>query len=391
MAVASARPSPQRVSAEPRARILLADDEVQLARNLRLLLERDGYRVDTVTSGDEAIERLAAQSYDLLITDLIMPGTDGAQLMIHVNREYPTIPVVVITGYGSMESAVAAIRQGAYDYLTKPFDYEIMKITIEKALERQRLKTELSKYTEQLEEKVLDRTREIEQMQVRMMRFERLAAVGELVSVIAHEVRNPLVAIGGFARRLKRGTSDPAEVEKLAAIIVEEVDRLEKILKSMLDYSRSSRPTLRSEDTTRLVAKSIVLFEGELKRSGVELKVEFEPNLPEVMLDGDQIRGVILNLVLNAIQAMPRGGTLMLRTLRLPEGVAIEVEDTGVGIPEDKLAHLFDPFYTTKPTGTGLGLAIAQKTIHGHGGRLEVTSQVGKGTRFRLSLPVTSR
>lgn len=391
MAVASARPSPQRVSAEPRARILLADDEVQLARNLRLLLERDGYRVDTVTSGDEAIERLAAQSYDLLITDLIMPGTDGAQLMIHVNREYPTIPVVVITGYGSMESAVAAIRQGAYDYLTKPFDYEIMKITIEKALERQRLKTELSKYTEQLEEKVLDRTREIEQMQVRMMRFERLAAVGELVSVIAHEVRNPLVAIGGFARRLKRGTSDPAEVAKLAAIIVEEVDRLEKILKSMLDYSRSSRPTLRSEDTTRLVAKSIVLFEGELKRAGVELKVEFEPNLPEVMLDGDQIRGVILNLVLNAIQAMPRGGTLTLRTVRLQEGVAIEVEDTGVGIPDDKLAHLFDPFYTTKPTGTGLGLAIAQKTIHGHGGRLEVTSQVGKGTRFRLSLPVTSR
>ncbi|MFN7956523.1 MAG: response regulator [bacterium] len=391
MAVASVRPSPQRIAVEPRARILLADDEVQLARNLRLLLERDGYRVDTVTSGDEAIERLAAERYDLLITDLIMPGTDGAQLMIHVNREYPTIPVVVITGYGSMESAVAAIRQGAYDYLTKPFDYEIMKITIEKALERQRLKTELSKYTEQLEEKVLDRTREIEQMQVRLMRFERLAAVGELVSVIAHEVRNPLVAIGGFARRLKKGTSDPAEVEKLAAIIVEEVDRLEKILKSMLDYSRSSRPTLRSEDPTRLVAKSIVLFEGELKRAGVELKVEFESNLPEVMLDGDQIRGVILNLVLNAIQAMPRGGTLTLRTLRIPDGVAIEVDDTGVGIPDDKLAHLFDPFYTTKPTGTGLGLAIAQKTIHGHGGRLDVASQVGKGTRFRLVLPVSSR
>lgn len=388
---AAARHSPSRAGGEPRARILLADDEVQLARNLRLLLERDGYRVETVASGDEAIERLARNTYDLLITDLIMPGTDGAQLMVHVNREYPATPVIVITGYGSMESAVAAIRQGAYDYLTKPFDYEIMKITIEKALERQRLKAELSKYTEQLEEKVLDRTREIEEMQVRLMRFERLAAVGELVSVIAHEVRNPLVAIGGFARRLKRGASDAVETAKLAAIIVEEVDRLEKILKSMLDFSKSSRPTLRPEDPTRLVAKSLVLFEGEIKRAGVELKVEFEPNLPEVMLDGDQIRGVILNLVLNAVQAMPRGGRLTIRTVRTAEGAAIEVEDTGLGISEDKLAHLFDPFFTTKPTGTGLGLAIAQKTITGHGGRLDVSSQVGKGSLFRILLPAIAR
>ncbi|MBK7975033.1 MAG: response regulator [Deltaproteobacteria bacterium] len=391
MAVAATRQPLSRTPAEPRARILLADDEVQLARNLRLLLERDGYRVETVSSGDEAIERLAKNSYDLLITDLIMPGTDGAQLMVHVNREYPATPVIVITGYGSMESAVAAIRQGAYDYLTKPFDYEIMKITIEKALERQRLKAELSKYTEQLEEKVLDRTREIEEMQVRLMRFERLAAVGELVSVIAHEVRNPLVAIGGFARRLKKGASDAVETAKLAAIIVEEVDRLEKILKSMLDFAKSSRPTLRPEDPTRLVAKSLVLFEGEIKRAGVELKVEFEPNLPEVMLDGDQIRGVILNLVLNAVQAMPRGGRLTIRTTRSGDGAAIEVEDTGLGITEDKLAHLFDPFFTTKPTGTGLGLAIAQKTIHGHGGRLEVSSQVGRGSLFKIVLPAMAR
>ncbi len=243
----------------------------------------------------------------------------------------------------------------------------------------------------------------------RMKERDRLAALGEMAAGLAHEIRNPLGAIKGAAQYLDPSALQPGDAEILQ-IIVEEVNRLDGVVAQFLDYSRpfpgpgvtgKFQPT----DVNDVLSRTIKLIESSLPQN-IELALDLTPGLPAVSGDGEQLKQVFINLALNAVQAMPDGGRLTVRTRRphapvelglsdsTPRYAADQIEvrfaDTGAGIPEEALDRIFIPFYTTKSKGTGLGLAISQRIVKGHGGTIEVQSRLGEGTEFILRFPSAS-
>lgn len=261
---------------------------------------------------------------------------------------------------------------------------ELLALQAAQALTRGRLTEELARQVASLEAA----TREIRANQERMVRAERLTAIGEMAARVAHEIRNPLVAIGGFARSLLAGRSaqDPATRESLE-IIVNEVRRLENIVKEVLEFSRPAPPRIGSVSLRRVAAEALELLRWELEHSAVIGRVEAEAETPPAAADGDQIFHAVVNLLRNAVHAMPRGGELVVKLRGVPHGVEMAIVDTGVGMPPDVLAHALEAFYTTKPHGSGLGLTIASQIVRDHGGEIRIDSCEGEGTTATLLLP----
>ncbi|HEY6006505.1 MAG TPA: GAF domain-containing protein [Anaeromyxobacter sp.] len=228
---------------------------------------------------------------------------------------------------------------------------------------------------------------ELERAQHRLVQRERLAALGELSAVVAHEVRNPLGVIFnslGSLRRLVRPTGD---AKLLLDIVGEEADRLNRIVGDLLDFARPSTPQLRPERLESVVEEAVGAALAQ-KAAPVEVVHEHDPAVPPVPMDARLVRQAILNVAVNAVQAMPRGGRITLRTRRAGEAVVLEIEDTGAGIPAEVSARIFEPFFTTKASGTGLGLAVVKRIVEGHGGTVEVRNQPGSGAVFALSFPL---
>jgi signal transduction histidine kinase len=221
----------------------------------------------------------------------------------------------------------------------------------------------------------------LDEREQRLIRSERLAAVGKIAAQITHEVRNPLSSIGLNAEMLEEETS--GEAQKLARAIVKEVDRLTEITEEYLRFARLPRPRLEREDLGALVTSLLSFMRPELEKRGVRVEERLDPSLPAVAADEHQLRQALLNLLRNAAEAMAAGGTLTVTARALPGGaVELTIADTGEGIEPADLPKIFDPFFSTKEGGTGLGLALTQQIIVEHGGRIEVSSDRGRGTTF---------
>ncbi|MCE5239634.1 PAS domain-containing protein [bacterium] len=226
--------------------------------------------------------------------------------------------------------------------------------------------------------------RKLEEATERLVRSQALAAIGELTAIVAHEIRNPLSTIGGFAKMLLRRAGDVQIVERNARIIVEEVAKLEDILGSLLDFSKPSRPQFAQCSLEAVLGPSVQMVQPRAEKQGVRIAVRVAPDLPLLPLDCRQMQQVVTNLALNALDAMPEGGLLSLHAWREGNVVKLAVADTGQGIPVAHQDQIFDTFFTTKTTGTGLGLALARKVIEDHGATVEVASTEGEGTTFTI-------
>lgn len=372
---------------EKGGKILFIEDEERLRKNIQILLADEGYDVETVRNGYEGIQQLKRKSYDIILTDLKMPGIDGLSVLKYVKDHDPDVLVIVITGYASVESAIKAMRHGAYDYVTKPLDFDFLKLSIERALEKGRLTKELKSYYEDLEERVRERTLELRETQAQLIQSEKLAVIGELAAVVAHEIKNPLISIGGFARLLKSKISNPEKAKEIADIIADEVSRLERILKNLLNFTRESEPNLKPKQLNRLIEDTLILFDHEFEKCRVRLNLELDDKIPQLYLDADQIMQLVMNLIRNAIHAMSYGGDLTIRTGEEGRHIVAEFSDTGYGISQENLSKVFTPFFSTKSIGTGLGLAVAQKVIDEHNGYIKVCSEEGQGTKFTILFP----
>ncbi len=251
------------------------------------------------------------------------------------------------------------------------------------AIERARLIGELENQVAQLEKA----TKEIRENQERLLRTERLSAVGEMAARVVHEIRNPLVAIGGFARSLLREVPPQDTKRESIQIIVDEVRRLEAIVRDVLDYSRPAVPRIGKVDLQQLGAEALELLRWEIEDAGIAGRLEAEEGLPPAAADRNQIFQALVNVMRNAVHAMPHGGTLTIRVRDVPGGIELAVEDTGVGIPAEIRNKIFEPFYTTKATGSGLGLTIAAQIVRDHRGEIHVDSQVGSGTTVYMRFP----
>lgn len=225
-----------------------------------------------------------------------------------------------------------------------------------------------------------------QRMREQLIHSERLAAIGELAAKIAHDLRSPLVTIGGYARQLQRNPHDMQRVQRNIQVIVDEVERLERQLRDLLDFATPKKPSLNKVNIKELVLKLAEIHRPSMEAAGVNLLIDVTQEPLIVLADEIQLERVLLNLWRNAVEAMPNGGTLTIKVWSEGEFVKISVNDTGVGINPDELPHIFKPFYTTKNTGSGLGLAICKKIVDEHGGQIEVSSVIGKGTTFTILL-----
>ncbi len=233
--------------------------------------------------------------------------------------------------------------------------------------------------------------RQLKAAQERSLQSESLAAIGEMTAIVAHEIRNPLSTIGGFASLMLRQSGDRDKTRRNARIIHDELMRLEKILNSLLGFSRPRRPRFAWCPVPEMLEESVAAINRRLDTSGVEMVVRCEPDLPEICVDVGQVHQVLDNLVRNAIEAMPNGGRVTITASPGPgDTVIIEVSDTGTGIAAAHREKVFDTFFTTKPGGMGLGLALSKKIMHDHGAEMLVDSQPGQGTTFSLVFPTDS-
>lgn len=266
------------------------------------------------------------------------------------------------------------------------------------AIENARLFEELEKWGSELEARVEERTSELEEAQERLIRAERLAVIGQLGASVGHELRNPLGIIKNsiYYLKMKLGYADE-KVQKHLNIMEREIARSNKIINDLLSFARSKKPILQKTQINNIVRDA-------LSRTTVPDKVavitELGGHLPPLMADPDQIEQVFINLISNAVQAMPDGGRLIIKSevQRIPppdfgsrtsDFVVISFTDTGCGIPEENIGKLFEPLFTTKAKGIGLGLAVCKQIIEAHQGTIEVESEVGKGTTFRVKLPIS--
>ena len=254
---------------------------------------------------------------------------------------------------------------------------------------------EINAWTRTLEARVEQKTRELSSAQEEMLRVERMASIGKLAAVVAHEINNPLAGILTYAKLLKkRFAGKDEEIFSTLDLMESESRRCGEIVKNLMTFARKTSMNYEESDLNAVITRCVRLVQHKLELGGIALHQELAPDLPRVWCDAGQIEQVVLALVMNAIDAMPSGGNLTVRTQQQgEEQVRIEVRDDGVGMPPEVMHNLFEPFFTTKERGRGLGLglAISRSIIERHEGTIQAASAPGKGTTLTITLPVGGR
>ncbi len=258
---------------------------------------------------------------------------------------------------------------------------------------------EITAWAHTLEDRVDEKTRELKQAHQRMLHVEKMATIGKMAAVVAHEINNPLSGILTYAKLVKRwiekNTSASPKQEEMKGsldLIAIESKRCGELVKNLLSFSRVSPMNLTWCDLNQVIDRCVRLVQHKLDMAGIQVNLDLAAELPPAHCDPAQIEQVALAMVMNAIDALPQEGNLWISTRVNAGAIELVIRDDGIGIPDEHLAHIFEPFYTTKESGgSGLGLAISQNIVERHGGSIEVKSVVGEGTTFKIVLPIDSQ
>jgi len=354
-------------------RVLLVDDNAALVDNLRETLEDEGYVVATAGSVAQTTEAAAA-GFDVALVDLKLPDGDGTELTGKLRGDHPDAAIVLLTGNATLETAIAAVRAGAFAYLVKPVSTPDLLLTVEQALRQVRL---------QAEKRELSRRAQV---------AEKLAAVGTMTAGLSHEIRNPLNAASlqlvVLERRVRKlAPADQPQLLEPLKLVRDEIARLEHLLQDFLQFARPRE--LKSEPLALepLLTAVVDLLSGDAERRGVRLDRELPTELPRVQGEDEQLRQVLMNLTLNALEATPRGGRVRILAQARAEDVWIAVDDSGPGIDAQIRHRIFEPFFSTKASGSGLGLPIVHAIVTQHGGAVGVDSSPLGGARIWFTLP----
>jgi two-component system sensor histidine kinase HydH len=232
---------------------------------------------------------------------------------------------------------------------------------------------------------------EVRSLRKEVVRSQRLASIGRLAAGVSHEIRNPLSSIKGFATYFKERYHDVPENQQISNLMIQEVDRLNRVVGQLHEFARPITVSKKPINIRTFLENSLKLIENQASEANINIQTRLDAEIDEILADPDRIKQVSLNLYLNAMESMKNGGSLTVWLLKNEEedGIKIRVQDTGTGINEDDLTHIFDPYFTTKASGTGLGLAIAHNIIEAHDGEIRVDSKLGQGTTVTILLPYT--
>jgi len=246
----------------------------------------------------------------------------------------------------------------------------------------------LYQMAQQRNQQLMESYEKLRETQHELVKKERLAALGEMAAIVAHEIRNPMTAIRGFAQRIKKRLQNTEMVKKYLDIIISETDRLGEVIQSVLDFGKKPVIQKQSAQIDSIIDEALMILDGQIRDKSLTIRKNIVPALPEVMLDKGQIKQVIINLLQNAVDVTPYGQMMAVEAAENKAELLIQVTDSGNGIAPEIDDKIFDPFFTTKLHGTGLGLAMAQRIVEEHGGAIDVVNLPEKGAAFTVRLPV---
>jgi signal transduction histidine kinase len=374
-------------------KVLVVDDEPSLRLTMAEFLKRAGYSVLTAADYDSAMVH-QAEELDVAVIDINLPGKNGIHLLQNICAAPVYVPVIMITGEPNLSVIPEIVRAGAYDFIAKPIVKDVLLNAVGRAAEKKRLsdekrrlEEEIKRYAEELETRVEERTAELIETHQRLVTQERIAALGRAAAQVAHEVKNPLAGLLLYSLHLKSKATNFSESEiSLVDKIVDTINHLNSRVEQILGFARPVNLTVGAGNLNQMVNDILELLRPQLTANKVEVQLSLGPHAYG-MLDEASLRGALMNLMLNAIEAMRDGGTLSIATSQAGETVQLQISDTGPGIGEEDAKKIFEPFYTTKEQGLGLGMPYASKIVEQHGGIISVASKLGEGTTVSITLP----
>ena len=393
-------------------RVLVVDDEESVVVTIKAILQLDGYNVATTTSGAKARKMVRDVEYDLVLTDLRLEDGDGLDVLKAVRESYPETVTIMLTGYASLESAIQALRAGAYDYLVKPSEVEELRATVARGLERRwlgqelRLRVaELAELNASLQQRIDEATAELKERYEQLKELDRMKS--QFLSIASHELKTPITAMSGFlqvalrrVRRLGDGEAAAPVADGLRAIteqlevVYRQTGKLARLVDELLDVSRiqSGRIEFRYADVDLSELANEVATRMQLTTTAHAIAVRRDSE-NVVTADRDHLEQVLNNLITNAIKYSPTGGSITIDVRPDNDGVRLSVTDQGIGIPEKELDAIFGLFYRSPDraardaAGMGLGLYISREIVVRHGGRIWAESGGVKGSTLNVVIP----
>ncbi len=372
-----------------KSRILVIDDEIGICEGIQRALESEGFQVAIALEGKSGLALVRENGFDLVLLDVKMPEISGLDLIGMIHQIDPEIICIIITGYATVEMAVSAIKQGAYDFLTKPFSVDILLLAVNQGLERRMLSLEAN-----LAAQVKAEMQKLAEEKVRLEELDR--AKKQFIRLVTHELQSPVAAVENYLKLILEGYV-PAEDQKgiLEKCIVRTREE-RKLIADLLELGHLEM--IESFQVSRInpgeiLEQVIEELREEIDQKGLGLLVEVDKNIPEITASPEQIKSVWSNLLSNAVKFTPAQGEITIGLQYKDGSLMGRVQDTGIGIPPEDQEKLFTEFFRAENAkqagvpGTGLGLVIVKRIIEGLRGKITVKSKPGSGTTFQFKIP----
>jgi CheY-like chemotaxis protein len=385
--------------------ILLIEDEANLRHNLGVLLEGEGYRVACAEDGAEGIRKLQEEPFDLVITDVVMPEVDGFQVMEYLRDYAPDVVVVTTTAYASTESAIEALRRGAYDYLAKPFDVDLMQVVVKRALEKARMQKAFHHSIGELERQVAERTRnlveaklnlersieELRATQEQLVQTERFRALGEVTASVAHGLDDSLAMIVGFAHMLAK--TAPAEGRMKAQLeqIGEVALSCHEIVKGLVNFPWKPASEKVQTHLNAVCEEMLAGLTYQADLSHIIVERRLDSSLPPIMADPYQLLQAFTNIALygcRTIISTGGEGRLTVETKWSDDVIQVVFQVGELGVTKSRSGGPLNPFLTMRESTGSLGLSLAYGMLKEHGGKMAVHSIPGEGASYVVDLPI---
>jgi two-component system sensor histidine kinase/response regulator len=351
---------------EKKSKILIVDDAIDTVELLTKRFHSEGYETADAYNGEEALRRVAEYIPDLIVLDVMMPKIDGYEVCRRLKADEKTkyIPVLMLTAKGEVDHKVRGLNVGADDYMSKPFDYKELSARVRSLL--------AIKATH--EKKVVE---------------EKTGALEKMMDQVAHEIRNPLTAIGGFARKVCGRLPEGDPNRKYMEMIIEDVAVLEGMIKQLIELKTMTVSAKEPTNINEVLREALQVFEQDVRERAIEVETGLMIDPPLISADKKMLKRAFCNIIKNSLEALEMETKRLTIISRLAgDRLEVQISDTGVGISQDKIKNIFDPMVTSKIYGPGLGLTFALKIIQDHGGVIDVKSEPAKGTDLTISLPV---
>jgi len=356
--------------------VLIVDDDPTVLEYVSVLFREYGYLVVPCQSANDAMTRLKETRVDVVLTDVMMPVVSGIELLDHIHKTEPELPVILMTAYADLDTAVDAVKKGAFDFIIKPFKQDQLVHSVEKAVNYSMFVKMENDYRHILEEF---------NQGIETLVSERTMSLMALT--IADKVRNPVTVIGLTSKKILEEEGVPDRLREKLRDIVNEVDKLEAIVRDFQTVLKSRQSMFSYEDINGLLKGLVPIIEKEAAYKGASLVMSLSEQPLKINIQKNLLRIAILHVLRNAVEATNNGGSVRVSTSGDKDKITLSISDTGQGIAKADIDKIFDPFYSTKKHRFGMGLALVKQIVSEHMGEISVESEMTRGTTFSMIFP----